>query len=560
MRNVLAQRIQRLKAESAASAAVQPSSEQRAGADNTHTGNNPGHGLGHLVRGIERESLRVDEGGVLATTPHPRGLGAALTNPHITTDYSEALLELVTPVFTSAPDVISYLDDLHSFVYQNIADERLWCTSMPCIVPQDDQVPIAHYGTSHVGFMKEVYRRGLGHRYGRVMQTIAGLHYNVSLPESFWELDARAGILEPEQANGTASSAKTDSASYRSRHYFGLVRNVHRYTWLLLYLFGASPAVCKSFLAGRDHDLENLDEGTVYLPHATSLRMSDLGYQNNAQDGLDIRYNDLESYTRSLISATETPYGPYEEIGVEVDGEWRQLNANIIQIENEYYAPVRPKRVANSGEKPSRALLDRGVEYIEIRALDLDPYAYSGIDARTVYFLDVFTVFCLLEDSPPVTDEDQARFTMNQARVVKSGRSASTLIETDAGSTPLVDIAKTLLEKMRDVAQLMDDDAGIDAHTEAVDQQLAKVLDPEKTPAARMLSDMAQRSERFSDIALRMSNEHRERGIAADIDPSRLALFTKQVEESLALQQQLEAADDSADLAFGDYLSAYFAR
>jgi len=387
---------------------------------------------------------------------------------------------------------------------------------MPCIVPDDDRVPIARYGSSNVGFMKEVYRRGLGHRYGRVMQTIAGMHYNVSLPESFWQLDGEIGLLEPGNRDATSDT----DVSYRSRQYFGLVRNVHRYTWLLLYLFGASPAVCKSFLRDRRHDLQDLDEGTLYLPWATSLRMSDLGYQNNAQDGLDVRYNDLESYTESLIKATGTPYGAYEEIGVEVDGDWRQLNANILQIENEYYAPVRPKRVAKSGEKPSRALLERGVEYIEIRALDLDPYAYSGVSTQTVQFLDVFTVFCLLEESDAVSDADQDRYSHNQACVVKTGRDPNTRIETQDGSKPLGEHAGELLKRMRDVAAVMDAETTGTAHVDAVNHQIEKVADPDRTPSAAMLSDLANNGERFNDMALRLSNEHRDAGLQTNVPPT----------------------------------------
>lgn len=506
------------------------------------------HGLGSLQRGIEKESLRVDANGYLANSDHPRGLGSALTNPVITTDYSEALLELVTPVFDNASDALGYLRDLHTFVYQNIGDEQLWCTSMPCIVPRDELVPIARYGTSNVGRMKEVYRRGLGYRYGRIMQTIAGIHYNVSIPERFWELDAAHGLLQDD-------TSITATSGYRSARYFDLVRNVHRYTWLLLYLFGASPAVCKSFLSDADHKLDELDNGTLYGPYATSLRMSDLGYQNNAQDNLDIRYNDLESYTESLIRATRTTHEPYEEIGVQVDGEWRQLNTNVIQIENEYYAPVRPKRVTRTGEKPSRALLERGVEYIEIRCMDLDPFAYAGIELETMHFLDVFTVFCLLENSDPITIQDQQRFTANQARVVRNGRDPAVRIDTGTAMRDLNEYGVEILERMAMVAKLMDDDTASNQHSIAVQGCMDSLKDAEKTPSAVILKQMTSRGERFNDFASRLSAEHAATGRSATIEATRAAELQKGAADSLIGQQELETADE---LSFGEYLERYF--
>jgi len=192
------------------------------------------------LKGVERESLRVTPGGLIATTPHPRALGSALTNEHITTDYSEALIELVTPPFPHTWELVQYLVDLHQFVYLNLPeDELLWATSMPCAIQGDESIPIAQYGRSNVGQMKTVYRRGLGARYGRVMQAISGVHFNYSFPDQFWP------VLE-DVVQGKA----TDQA-FRSEIYFALLRNYRRHGWIVLYLFGNSPAICPSFLQGR---------------------------------------------------------------------------------------------------------------------------------------------------------------------------------------------------------------------------------------------------------------------------------------------------------------------
>ena len=138
-------------------------------------------------KGLEKESLRVTPDGHIAQTPHPRELGSALTNENITTDYSEALIELVTPTFRTSWELLQYLTDLHQFVYQHLGDELLWATSMPSIIGGDADIPIAQYGKSNVGRMKTVYRNGLGVRYGRIMQAISGVHYNYSFPEQMWD-------------------------------------------------------------------------------------------------------------------------------------------------------------------------------------------------------------------------------------------------------------------------------------------------------------------------------------------------------------------------------------
>ena len=273
--------------------------------------------LAHIRRGIEKESLRITDQGLLAHTPHPRELGSALTHPYITTDYSESLLEFITPPSTDLQQPIEFLENLHRYAYRHIDDELLWVNSMPCMIANDSDVPVAQYGHSNVGRMKSVYREGLGHRYGRKMQTIAGIHYNFSYPEEFWKLNQ---VLEGESG---------PLQDYISKRYFDLTRNFQRYSWLLVYLFGASPALCKSFLAGREHQLDTFDH-TLFKPNATSLRMSDLGYQNNAQSSLAISYNNLDDYVRTLTHAMKTPDPVYQKLGVrDAQGHYQQLNAKV---------------------------------------------------------------------------------------------------------------------------------------------------------------------------------------------------------------------------------------
>ena len=368
--------------------------------------------LEQCLHGIERECLRVTGEGRLAQTPHPEALGAALTNEQITTDYSESLLEFITPALPNPADTLSSLDKIHRFAYTKLGSEYLWSPSMPCPLPAEEDIPIAYYGTSNIGQLKYVYRKGLALRYGKTMQCIAGIHYNFSLPEQLWPL-----LKETEGFVGT-------DRDYQSTAYIALIRNFRRYSWLLMYLFGASPALDAGFLRGRSHQLEVLDADTLYLPYATSLRMSDLGYQSNAQAGLTPCYNDLASYTDSLRKAVATPYAPYVEIGTHKDGEWVQLNTNILQIENEYYSNIRPKRVTYTGERPIQALVARGIQYIEVRCLDINPFLPMGIDLPESRFLDAFLLYCALNDSP-LFDQQRVRQCHRQLPQRGQGRSPS---------------------------------------------------------------------------------------------------------------------------------------
>jgi len=368
--------------------------------------------LTHIGRGIEKESLRINADGKLAETPHPIGLGSALTHSSITTDYSEALMEFITPVSESIEESLQTLKDIHTYVYQNLADEILWSASMPCIMTGDEGIPVAQYGSANVARMKTVYRYGLGHRYGRLMQAIAGIHYNFSMPQEFWQQ-----AWESEGSTGTIRD-------YISNRYLGLIRNFQRYSWLLVYLYGASPAVCASFLRGSDkHGLVPFDDQkrSLHMPFGTALRMGDLGYNSDAQKGLNICYNSLDNYVETLSRAIRQPHPGYAAIASGQNGDYQQLNDSLLQIENEFYSPIRPKRVAYSGETPLTALCRGGIEYIEVRCVDVSPFTPVGLDAQQIRFMDTFLLFCLLEDSPPCTDEEQAIMDHNLETVVNRG-------------------------------------------------------------------------------------------------------------------------------------------
>lgn len=497
------------------------------------------------LRGIERETLRVNAQGQLMLTPHPIGLGSALTNPLITTDYSESLLEFITPAEQDISIALDRLDAIHRFSYTQFNNEMLWNNSIPCELPSEAEIPIAWYGTSHIGMIKHVYRRGLALRYGKSMQCIAGIHYNYSLSENLWKLIAQAeGDTRKDQ-------------DYQSESYIALIRNFHRYSWLLMYLFGATPALSKSFLRGRQHNLESLSEDTLYLPYATSLRMSDLGYQNNVQDGLVPPYNTLLDYMRSLSLAVRKPHPPYAKLGIKKDGEWMQINSNVLQIENEFYATIRPKRVIKTGERPVEALCARGVQYIEVRCMDVDPFEALGINLSTSRFLDAFLLFCALDESPLTNQGEGQENLDNFALTVKYGRKPDLNLQSQGKTISLKAWGEELLSKIKPLALLLDQQAQSTEHQDSLALQFAKLADPDLTPSARVLKAISEHQNSFAQFALAQSLHFAQHFKANPPDEKQTAFFEKLAADSIAEQAAMEANQTGS---FDEFIEDYRSR
>lgn len=500
--------------------------------------------LAQGLRGIERETLRVNADGSLNTTPHPHALGSALTHPQITTDYSESLLEFITPAEPDIAIALDKLDAIHRFAYTELGEQMLWSQSMPCHLPSEEDIPIAWYGISHIGMIKHVYRRGLALRYGKSMQCIAGIHYNYSLSEDIWR-----ALQADEKTPG-------DARHYQSESYIALIRNFHRYSWLLMYLFGASPALSTDFLRGRAHQLDTMSDDTLYLPYATSLRMSDLGYQNNAQDGLVPPYNTLLEYMSSLSRAVRQTYPPYEEIGTKRDDDWVQINTSVLQIENEFYATIRPKRVIRTGERPVEALCARGVQYIEVRCMDIDPFEPLGINLETSRFLDAFLLFCAMEESPLTNDVEGHENVNNFALTVKQGRRPGLNLHRAGGDINLQAWGLELLDKIAPLASLLDAQRGGEDHALSMATQREKLLHPEQTPSARVLDAIRANSGSFAAFALTQSTLLAEQFRAHPPTAEERAYFQSLAQISLAEQEEMERSQTGDfDQFIADYRS-----
>lgn len=493
-----------------------------------------------IKRGFEKECLRVDAERGLATTPHPKALGASLTHPLITTDYSEGLLEFITPPTDVLDEPLKILTELHQYTHQVLDNEILWSGSFPCVLPGDSEIPIAQYGNSNVGRRKAIYRQGLGHRYGRRMQTIAGVHYNFSFPSRFWE---KYHVL---------LRSSLPIQDFISEQYLALSRNCLRWGWLFPLLFGSSPAMDASFFNEKKTDLEVFRGDTLLGRFATSLRLSDVGYHNPLKAKPLISYNSYADYIATMQRAIRTEVPAYDFHAP--DG-YAQLNNTILQTEDEYYALIRPKRVAKGDERMLTALIQRGIEYVEVRALDVNPFSPIGVLPETQYFLDAFLLLCLLTDSPPLSSAEHARIEKNLQAVANQGRALSLQLQDEAGVRSCMTLAFEKLDEMVDVAALLDKAYTRTNFSEALACVRGK-LESHTLPSARIIADMLAAQQSFIEVTWQQSMMHhhyfKEKKLSGYISDYYATLAFESVKAAEALEQKTQ-------ISFDVYLQQYLA-
>ena len=498
--------------------------------------------LRESLMGIEKEGLRVCKKGDISQTPHPAVFGCALTHPNITTDFSESLTELVTPPLKNTAEMLRFLADTQQYLYQHLPPEQnFWPASMPCVIRGETTIPIAQYGSSNQGMMKTVYRRGLANRYGSVMQTIAGVHFNYSFSQDFFQ-----------QYQLLMATDKT-LRDFTDCQYMGVARNVVRYGWIIPYLFGASPAVCKSFLKDyHQYSLIEFNHSTLYEPYATSLRMGDIGYQNLREDnaGVKANYNSLVHYISSLKMGMLSNCPEYEAIGIKKNGSYQQLNTNILQIENEYYATVRPKPLVQTDKKPLDSLQDSGIAYIELRSLDINPLLPLGVNQQQIHFLQGFLLFCLLKDSPAISTREQFDIDSNDQLVAHEGRKPGLLLKRQSAPILLQDWGNQLAQEISSCAQLL----GTECQTDIA--EISKRFDcPALTPSARSLQLMRDKNQGFFDYINAFAKQYKTEFLNKEIRQTHFDYLDKQAQLSCEKQSAIEAADS---ISFDEFLAQYF--
>lgn len=501
--------------------------------------------LTNLNRGIEKESLRVSPTGRLSQHRHPKTLGSALTHGNITTDFSESQLELITDTHNGVNACLSQLREIHQFVSRNISSELLWCSSMPCMLPHDQDIPIAQFGTSNIATAKTVYRRGLAVRYGAKMQTISGIHYNFSMPNETWS-----------RVYGS-SHDRNELINIKNQHYFSLIRNFRKNAWLLLYLFGASPAVCDCFVKGRVHHLKMMSNGTRFLPYATSLRMGPLGYQSDAQSAISVSYNNLKSYAQSLYDALTQPYPPYAAIGLSNQERPLQLSNALLQIENEFYGTIRPKQPIQFGERPLLALNRRGVEYVEVRCVDLNPYEEIGITKETIAFLDTFLLYCLISQSSTDSIEEDRSNSENQYLIAERGRDPNLKLNRDKNHLSVKDWGQDIIEACQPFALKLDQANNTTDHTQSLKNALESIQNPNKTPSAKVLHDVEAHNGSYFDFIMGLSSKYTDKLKNDTLSDTTLNKYVSNAQSSMVRQQDIEHEDQ---LEFEEFRKDYVSQ
>jgi glutamate--cysteine ligase len=438
-----------------------------------------------ILRGIERESLRVTQEGNISQNNHPKNLGSPLTSKDITTDFAEALVELITPTFESAEELFEHLNLLHKFLYSEMGEEILWNFSMPCAFQSEQEIKIAEYGKTNSGMLKHIYRKGLRLRYGSIMQSVSGIHYNFSISNQSWN-----------------AISKNPTQDFINNKYLGAIRNIKRNFWFLLERLGASPIAHESYLFNREHSLEEHLEDDLFLPNATSLRMSEVGYQSSIQNELKISYNNLDEFIDAIIKGIKTPVQDFQDMGLfDGNGIPQQISTGILQIENELYDIVRPKRSGPSGSRPATLLKEQGIEYLELRGIDINPFIPEGIDENKIKLLDVYIMHALISDSPEVSDTEIEEIRANQKAMVESGRSKDIKLKRGGVDIPLLELKTVLHDELKQVASAMDEYCP--GYSNAVDSE----MNIDILPSERIMNEIKSQNISFQEYGLSQSKK-----------------------------------------------------
>lgn len=453
--------------------------------------------------GIELESQRITLSGDLALTPHPSVFGDKVENHRITTDFSESQIEMITPPYKSVEEVYNSLKAIRNEVTKGIPkDELLWPLSMPPKLPNEDLIPIAKFSDSEEGRDREAYRNGLAVRYGKKMQMISGIHYNFSFSEGmidYFYMQFGKGEEKP---------------AFINEMYLAQARNFLRYRWILIYLFGASPSCDSSYYSVMAKERKEIQQccpdccGIIedLNQHATSLRVGRFGYSSTLQRKYNVLFNSLEEYVGKLEEMMATVSSEYSKLGIIKNGSKIQLNGNILQKESEFYSSIRLKQVANKEETQLAALSKRGIEYIEIRILDLNPFEIVGISTSQLRFLHVFMIFCLFQESALVTQDEFEEINSNHNVVALFGRKKNlTLRKYNKGTIDLREFGEEIFEKLIPIAELMNKGSVDGKYLYSVEKERKKLMDLSLLPSERMHREMKKRSESFLKFGIRQA-------------------------------------------------------
>lgn len=480
------------------------------------------------MHGFEREGIRISPDGLLSQALHPESLGSSLTHPYITTDFTEPQLELRTSPSDDLQVALHWLSQIHLYTAQALGDELVWPFSMPPRLPDgEEQIPLAVYGTSSLGEKKTLYRRGIGFRYGRRRLTLSGVHHNISIDPA---------VVGRELLDLPGD----DNFGSLSECYFHIIRNLNRRIFYFTYLFGASPAFDKSFRAEGTSRFKQHKASTLYSEFATSLRGSDIGYNSEVQDALRIRYDSLDAFIEDLARAVNTCNPDYLAFS---GRDSNQLNANYLQAEEELYAPFRPRQQLNSGEGLLDALRRRGLGYIEIRLLDIDPEHPSGIDPYAVGFLHMAMLDCLRHPSPGLGERELTELGRAHQEVIWRGREKGLQVVVDGEQSSFHDLGRRYCEELYPLAEKLDQKGGSGFYQESLRRQIEKWNAPELTPSGKILTQLLDGDKEFVELGIDIAEENGRRLAATDADADIQEEIEVETQRSRQVQLDLETEE-----------------
>jgi len=416
-----------------------------------------------LTVGIEREAWRIDAQGCPSTRSHPFAPDAEqFPEGRITVDFAENQAELVTDPAAGSHAAMARLRRLHSRLYRAVPGELLWPLSTPGCWSGDVQA--ASFAGEPAWEDARRYRGYLAQKYGTARQAISGVHFNVSFPEAFWAAlpDAGGGL------------------SGRTALYFAAMRQLRRYRYVLTYLFGASPLIDARWGEALGEHLDVPARALLMQcgRHSSSLRSGPLGYQlpERATTALAGVWSDLPAYTEGIRHAIAT---------------------GLLAGEREFYAPMRPKTAEGGGLD---SLQRRGVEYLEIRVLDLDPFAPEGVGLATLLFLEALVAAATLLPDVPLTaaelEEEERLNTLATMCSRSHGPGVREALATSAG---------LLWPALREAAELLgpEHEAAVAEHAGIFAGRIPRAVD--RLFAAAHAGEITLREQ-----GMRLAREHRE--------------------------------------------------
>ena len=365
--------------------------------------------------GIEKENVRVDYSGHLAMTKHPDVFGDKLKNPYITTDFSESQVEMITPSMDTIEETYNFLESLHDIVSLELKDEFLWPQSTPPSLPDEEDIPVSKFEETCEGNRAQKYRDYLSQKYGKQKQLLSGIHYNFSFKDEFLDLLYR-------------ESESSDFKLFKDDIYLKISRNFFKYRWILIYLFGANPSIHGTYSRKCVDMLDEVAPDSFSYTSGNSFRNGMCGYKN--KEVFNISYNSRAEYVEDIK---------------------KLISQEKLINEKEYYSPIRLK--AKDNKNLLRSIEEDGIEYLEVRLLDLNPMIKNGISIDQLYFVHLFLLFCLFTDEDSLTEKEIWEGNKNHELVAHYGRKVDLELFDGGEFKFLKDLGLDIISKMEKITE-----------------------------------------------------------------------------------------------------------